>query len=178
MTLRSRNAPSPILIFTLMGIKNYLHNILIKHYDIWMRKRYRRPTKAITRTIFQQKPKLERFSNESQNSSHLSNNIAYRKLLIQKHSIKTLQKILYMFYFSSKFLCFSRFRHKIDSIGSFYNLLMLCFIYLLALYSILNLKHPACILWCVCVVYRAGLWPFWIPWANEIMRPATDKVIL
>ena len=100
MTLRSRNAPSPILIFTLMGIKNYLHNILIKHYDIWMRKRYRRPTKAITRTIFQQKPKLERFSNKSQNSSHLSNNIAYRKLLIQKHSIKTLQmvsKILYMF---------------------------------------------------------------------------------
>jgi len=91
-------------------MKNYLHNILITPYDIWMRKRYRRPTKARnrtifqqkakTRTIFQQKPKLERFSNKSQNSSHLSNNIAYRKLLNQRHSIKTLQmvsKILYIF---------------------------------------------------------------------------------
>ena len=68
MTLRSRNAPSPILIFTLTGKKWKI--IFINPYDIWMRKRYRRPTKARTRTIFQQKPKLELFSNKSQNSNH------------------------------------------------------------------------------------------------------------
>ena len=92
------------------GEKNYLHNILIKPYDIWMRKWYRRPTKdktrtfcptnAKSRTIYQQKTKLGTFSNKSQDSNHLSNNIVYRKLLNQKHSIKTLQmvsKILHMF---------------------------------------------------------------------------------
>ena len=92
------------------GGKNVLHNILIKPYDIWMIKRYRRPTKdktrticptnATTRTISQQKPKLGTFSNKSQDSNHLSNNIVYRKLLNQRHSINTLQmvsKILHMF---------------------------------------------------------------------------------
>ena len=75
-----------------------------------MRKRYRRhtkdksrticPTNAKTRTISQQKTKLGTFSNKSHDSNHLSNNIVYRKLLNQRHSIKTLQmvsKILHMF---------------------------------------------------------------------------------
>jgi hypothetical protein len=92
------------------GGKFVLHNILIKPYDIWMIQRYRRPTKdktrticptnATTRTTSQQKTKLGTFSNKSQDSNHLSNNIVYRKLLNQRHSIKTLQmvsKILHMF---------------------------------------------------------------------------------
>ena len=45
-----------------------------------------------------------------------------------------------------------RLRHNIDLIGYFYNLLMLCFIYLLVLYSIWNLKQPACILLYVCCI--------------------------
>jgi hypothetical protein len=69
------------------------------------------PTNAKTRTISQQKAKLGTFSNKSHDSNHLSNNIVYRKLLNQRHSIKTLQmvsKILHMFVVAG--FCLKMFR--------------------------------------------------------------------
>ena len=110
ITLRSRNAPSPILIFTLMG-KTIIFiisssNLMISEWE----NDTEDPPKTKLEPFVQQTPKLEPFpskrqnsehlSNKSQNSNHLSNNIIYRKLLNQRHSIKTLQmvsKILHMF---------------------------------------------------------------------------------
>ena len=139
ITLRSRNAPSPILIFTLMG-KTIIFiisssSLMISEWENdtedppkptlepfvqqkpepepfvqqktklepFPNKRQNSehfPTNAKTQTISQQKTKLGAFSNKSHDSNHLSKNIVYRKLLIQRHSIKTLRmvsKILHMF---------------------------------------------------------------------------------